>query len=68
MPRGGAQVRGNVPNVRIATWSKERSNNIETVNPQVRSQCRQYTRKEIKKEMKSNNVKQGRGAQVREYL
>ena len=40
-----AQVRGNVPKVRIATWSKEKKerSNIETVNPQVRSLIRQST-------------------------
>ena len=49
VPRRDAQVRGNVPKVRIASsQQKERNNNIETLNPQVRSLNRQSTQRNKK--------------------
>ena len=54
MPRRGAQVRGNVPKVRIVKWSIEKERIIiENKNPQVRSLIRDrvHKRKQIKKEM-----------------
>ena len=55
VPCRGAQVRGNVPKVRIANGQIEERKYIETVNPQVRILDRQSTQEKNQKQKNSKN-------------
>ena len=58
MPRRVAQVRGNVPKVRITNGQIEERKYIETLNPQVRSLSRQSTQENIRSKRIANEINQ----------